>query len=69
MAIKVIKDGSTVITKLNCIKAIITGIIIRGTYVSYELSYFDGMKHCTEWLTEKEFEIDHTETQKLEFRK
>lgn len=52
---KVIPCGTNITTKLNSIPGIITGISIRFTMVSYEVSYFSGQDYKQIWLTEPEF--------------
>jgi hypothetical protein len=70
MCLKVYKCGSRVITKLNAIEAIITGVTIRFAAVQYELSYFDNKEYKTAWLNENEFDVkDEYATQKIGFNK
>ena len=52
---KVIPCGTHITTKLNSIPGIITGLSIRFTMVSYEVSYFNGQDYKQIWLTESEF--------------
>ena len=66
----VYKCGIEIITKLNAIHAIITGISIRFDRVIYEISYFKDAIYYQIWLHEEEFTlINDSEKIKIGFKK
>jgi hypothetical protein len=62
---KVISIGTKVVTEIGQVKAMVTGVCIRGekgAIVTYEISYFQGGVYTSCWLHDFEFKID-TSTQ------
>jgi len=53
---KVYRIGTMIRTVIGEHKGIITSINIRGSYVSYEMSYFSRGDYYSIWLSEEEFE-------------
>ena len=53
---KIVKSGTTIITKIGKIKALITGVCIRGENMYYEISYFVNGDQKTCWLYRFEFD-------------
>lgn len=51
---EVIATGTEVTTLIGKVKAVITGICIRGTRVTYELSYFVDGDHKSCWVDNTE---------------
>jgi hypothetical protein len=68
-AIKIIKHGSKVVTKINKIEAIVTGTVIRFTAIQYELSYFDDKEYRCIWMNENEFDLVDKQHTKIGFNK
>lgn len=55
---QIVKPGTTVITKIGSISALVTGVCIRDTSITYEISRFAGGKRESDWISRFEFEID-----------
>jgi len=66
--VTILKCGIEVMTKLNSIQGIITGISIRFNTVSYEISYFNGLEYKQIWMNEVEFSTKHTKKQTIGFK-
>lgn len=66
--IKVYNTGITAKTSTGNIDAIITATNIRGTRVTYELSYFHNGEYKSAWLDEKEFTTTEKKTQKIGYK-
>ncbi len=61
---KVYKSGTIIRTVIGDHKGIITSVNIRGSYVSYEMSYFLRGEYYSPWLSEDEFEVLSEEDKK-----
>jgi len=55
---EIVKPGTSIITKIGTVKALVTGVCIRNESVSYEISYFAGGEHKSAWIYRYEFDID-----------
>jgi hypothetical protein len=57
--VTLIKNGSLVITRIGKVKAIVTGVCLRGeNSIQYEISYFAEGKHQSTWVYPIEFDLD-----------
>jgi len=65
---KLIKCGTKAIIKLGNSEAIITGISIRFSTVSYELSYFINGEYKSTWFNECEFNVDERSNTVIGFK-
>lgn len=59
---RIYKCGTEVCLRLESFKAYITAIEIRGEYIHYECTYFDGHERKKNWLREDEFITDTPKT-------
>lgn len=58
MSIQVVPCGTRVKTVIGDIAALVTGICIRDSGISYEISYFHNGEHKDAWVRRYEFSID-----------
>lgn len=65
---QIVKPGTTIITTIGQIKAMVTGVCIRNESISYEISYFGSGEHKTAWIYRYEFEIDTSTKTKAGFK-
>lgn len=65
---QIVKPGTSIITIIGQVKAMITGVCIRNESISYEISYFGGGEHKTAWIYRYEFEIDTSTKTKAGFK-
>lgn len=66
--IKLLGQGQQIITKSGKVKALITGVSIRGQNKMYEIGYFAGADYKQCWLYDFEFEPDYSERQSPGFQ-
>jgi hypothetical protein len=64
----IVKTGTRVITVLNNIEGLITGVTIREERVTYEFCYFSGQEYKVIWLSEFEFIDKSKSRQEIGFK-
>ena len=67
--IEIYPRGTVIETIVGKVTGVITGVCIRGTSVTYEVSYFDDKVYVTIWMAEGEFKVrtKNVEKQKIGF--
>jgi len=60
--INIYPQGTKVTTVIGSINGLITAATIRGTFVVYEVAYFNEGEIRTMWITEAEFNTEATKT-------